>query len=87
VNTETGDLIEKRLEHENGEARAFYRLLAAGARVGVEATGSLQWFGRMLNELGHELVVADAAKIRAMVVRRQKTVRRSRRSGGRAKCH
>jgi len=27
----------------------------------------------MLNQLGHELIVGDAAKIRAMVVRRQKT--------------
>ena len=24
VDTDTGDLIERRLEHENGEARAFY---------------------------------------------------------------
>jgi transposase len=73
VDTERGDLIERRLEHENGEARAFYRSLPAPARVGVESTAYLQWFGRMLVELGHELVVGDAAKIRAMVVRRQKT--------------
>jgi transposase len=73
MDTETGDLVERRLEHENGEARAFYSSLPPGARIGVEATGSLQWFARMLNELGHELLVGDAAKIRAMVVRRQKT--------------
>jgi transposase len=73
VDTETADLIEKRLEHENGEARAFYGSLPVPARVGVESTAYLQWFGRMLAELGHELVVGDAAKIRAMVVRRQKT--------------
>jgi transposase len=73
VDTDTGDLIERRLEHENGEARAFYSSLPRPARIGVEATGNLQWFGRMLAELGHELIVGDAAKIRAMVVRRQKT--------------
>jgi transposase len=73
VDTDTGGLVERRLEHENGEARAFYSSLAPPARVAVEATGSLQWFGRMLGELGHELIVGDAAKIRAMVVRRQKT--------------
>ena len=66
-------MIEKRLEHENGEARAFYGSLPMPARVGVESTAYLQWFGRMLAELGHELVVGDAAKIRAIVVRRQKT--------------
>jgi transposase len=73
VDTDTGDLIEKRLEHENGEARTFYQALPAPARVGVEATGNLQWFSRLLAELGHELLVGDAAKIRAMMVRRQKT--------------
>jgi transposase len=73
VDTETGDLVEKRLEHENGEARLFYQTLPAPALVGVEATGRMQWFSRMLAEFGHELLVGDAAKIRAMVVRRQKT--------------
>ncbi len=73
VETDTGDLVERRLKYENGEARAFYSSLQPPARVGVEATGNLQWFGRMLAEFGHELIVGDAAKIRAMVVRRQKT--------------
>lgn len=73
VDTDTGDLVERRLEHENGEARAFYSCLPRPARVGVEATCNLPWFRRMLAELGHELIVGDAAKIRAMVVRRQKT--------------
>jgi transposase len=73
VDTETGDLIERRLEHENGEALGFYSGLRVPALVGVEATSNLQWFARMLRELGHELLVGDAAKIRAMVVRRQKT--------------
>src|SRR3990172_7937021 len=41
--------------------------------VGMEATGPAQWFERMLRECGHELWVGDAAKIRASVVRKQKT--------------
>jgi transposase len=73
VDTETGDLVEKRLEHEKGEAREFYRALPAPARIGVEATGHWQWFSRLLAELGHEVLVGEAAKIRAMMVRRQKT--------------
>jgi hypothetical protein len=44
VDTETGDLIERRLEHESGGARAFCSSLPAAALVGVEATGTLQWF-------------------------------------------
>ncbi len=73
VDTETGEVVERRLEHENGEARAFYAGLPLEARVGIEATGRTQWFERMLAELGHQLWVGDAAKIRAQRVRLQKT--------------
>lgn len=73
LDTETGEIVERRLEHENGEARAFYASLPAGARVGIEATVPAQWFERLLRECGHELWVGDAAQIRAMVVRHQKT--------------
>src|SRR5258708_32512258 len=70
---ETGELVERRLEHESGEARAFYAGLAGPVRVGIEATGHTRWFERMLGELRHELWIGDAAQIRASVVRKQKT--------------
>src|ERR1035441_9163758 len=73
LDTETGELVERRLEHESGEARAFYAALSGGVRVGIEATGHTHWFEAMLAELGHELWMGDAAKIRASVVRKQKT--------------
>lgn len=73
LDEETGEFIERRLEHENGEARAFYSVLVGGVRVGIEATGHTRWFERMLRELGHELWIGDAAQIRASVVRKQKT--------------
>jgi transposase len=73
VDTETGEMTKRRLEHENGEARAFYARLPKGTRVGIEATGYTQWFERMLADLGHELWIGDPAKIRAQAVRRQKT--------------
>jgi transposase len=69
----TGELITRRLEHENGEARTFYQNLPPGARVGIEATFPAHWFERLLAECGHELWVGDAARIRACEVRRQKT--------------
>jgi transposase len=61
------------LEHESGEARAFYAGLEGAVRVGIEATGHTRWFERMLGELGHELWIGDAAQIRASMVRKQKT--------------
>ena len=44
--------------------------------MGIEAVGNSQWFEQMLAELGHELWIGDAAQIRRLVVRQQKTDRR-----------
>ncbi len=73
VSAETGEVMTRRLEHENGEARAFYASLPAGAIIGIEATFPALWFERLLAKCGHELWVGDAAEIRASVVRKQKT--------------
>src|SRR5581483_2129975 len=70
---ETGEWIERRQEHESGEAREFYASLEGPVRVGIEATGHTRWFERMLAELGQELWIGDAAQIRASMVRKQKT--------------
>jgi transposase len=77
VDTETGELQERRLEHRE-EAEKFYRDLAtrgAKVRVGMEASGHARWFERLLAELNFELWIGDAAKIRAKRVRKQKTDR------------
>ncbi len=73
LDSTSGEILERRLEHETGEARAFYAALPDPARVGMEATGHAQWFERMLAEQGHELWVGNAAEIRAGMVRKQKT--------------
>lgn len=73
LETATGELVTRRLEHENGEAGSFYARLPRPSRIGIEATGYTQWFERLLAELGHELWVGDPAEIRARAVRRQKT--------------
>ena len=49
VDTETGELQERRLEHRE-EAEKFYRDLAAQGmkvRVGMEASGHARWFERL----------------------------------------
>jgi transposase len=74
LDSETGELVRKKLMHATGEAEQFYRgLRGERVKVGIEASGNTRWFQRLLEELGHELVMGDAARIRAMVVRRQKT--------------
>jgi len=72
---ETGEIEERRLQHV-AEAEAFYRGLGGPVRVGIEAGSPCQWFRRLLFECGHELLVGDAAKIRAAEVRKQKNDRR-----------
>jgi len=77
VDTDTGELQERRQEHSE-VAEKFYRDLAAQGmkvRVGMEASGHARWFERLLAELNFELWIGDAAEIRAKRVRKQKTDR------------
>jgi transposase len=67
---------EKKLTHASGEAEKFYREPEAPALVGMEATGNSRWFELMMEKLGHQLWIGDAAKIRASYVRKQKTDKR-----------
>ncbi len=76
----TGELLlERRLDHESGEAHAFYRHFSVTVRVGIEATGPIHWFERLLAELGHQLWIGDSGKIRASEMRKQKTDERDAR--------
>jgi len=72
LDTETGEIVRRRLEHEKGEARAFYAALPKPSLIGIEATSYTQWFERMAGEQGHQLWVGDPAKIRASETRKQK---------------
>jgi transposase len=75
---ETGECGERRLNHGDGEAEKFYRdlkLRGVSVRVGMEATGYSRWFERLLAELGIEVWIGDAAKIKTKRVRKQKTDR------------
>ena len=77
VDTETGELQERQLQHRE-EAEKFYRDLAAQGmkvRVGMEASGHARWFERLLSELQFELWIGDAAEISSRRVRKQKTDR------------
>lgn len=68
----TGEVEKRRLEHGNGEAQTFHASLPEPALVGIESTGYTVWFAELMSELGYELVVGDAAKIRASETRKQK---------------
>jgi len=76
VDTETGEFTEKTLCHEGNAVREFYASLEGPVVVGIEATGAMQWFLEMLEELGIECRVGHPAKIRAAETRKQKHDRR-----------
>ena len=76
-------LVERRLDHQSGEAQAFYRSLQSSqepVRVGIEATGPIHWFERFARGAWSRTVDrGDSAKIRASEVRKQKTDERDAR--------
>ncbi len=76
LNAETGELVEKTLYHEGDQVRQFYAALPSPVLMGIEATGSMHWFLKLMEELGIDCQVGHPAKIRAAEPRKQKHDRR-----------
>lgn len=79
VDTETGELSERSLVHADGEAQRFYEALSGEVLVGMESSGNTLWFERLLEKLGHKLLVGDASAIHAANPRQQRCDRRDAR--------
>lgn len=76
LDVETGEVTAKTLKHEGQAVREFYAALPQPVLVGLEATGSMFWFLRLLEELGIEYRVGHPAAIRKAETRKQKHDRR-----------
>ena len=76
LDTTTGEVVKTTLKHEGNQVREFYSKLARPVRVGIEATGSMQWFVNLMEQLGIECLVGHPAEIRAAEPRKQKHDRR-----------
>jgi transposase len=79
LDTETGELVERKLYHADGEAQRFYESLSGPVLVGVESSGNTLWFERLLARLKHELWIGDATLIRTLCARKQKGDKRDAR--------
>src|ERR1700739_886814 len=77
--TDTGEVSEKILEHEGDEVREFYSALPGPVLVGIEATGSMPWFLKLMEELKIECQVGHPAEVRAAEPRKKKHDRRDAR--------
>jgi len=76
LDTTTGEVVNLTLLHEGNNVREFYSKLPRPVLVGIEATGSMQWFLNLMQELGIECQVGHPAKIRVAEPRKQKHDRR-----------
>jgi transposase len=76
LDVDTGQVEERVLRHEGKQVREFYAGLPGPVRVGIEATGWMQWFLELMEEVGVECLVGHPAKIRAHEPRKQKNDRR-----------
>jgi hypothetical protein len=61
---ETGEISEQTLKHEGETVRTFYRALPSPVVVRIEATGSMGWFVRLMEEFGIMCRVGHPAMIR-----------------------
>ncbi len=55
VDTETGEFVERTLSHEGNALREFYAALEGPVVLGIEATGSMQWFLELLRRVGNPM--------------------------------
>jgi transposase len=76
LDRDTGVVVEKTLKHEGEAVREFYASIPPPVVVGIEATGSMGWFLRVMEDLAIECRVGHPVAIRKAESRRQKHDRR-----------
>jgi hypothetical protein len=76
LHRDTGKVVERTLSHDVETVREFYVAIPKPAVVGIEATGSMGWFVRLMEELGVTCRVGHPAAVRTAEPRRQKHDRR-----------
>lgn len=76
LDRESGEVVERTLKHDGDTIREFYAGLPRPVVVGIEATGSMGWFLRLMAELEITCHVGHPATIRRAETRRQKHDRR-----------
>src|ERR1700730_674560 len=63
LDRDTGAVIEKTLKHDGEAFRDFYVSIPPPVVVGIEATGSMGWFLRLMEELAIECRVGHPVAI------------------------
>lgn len=74
--TSDGEIRLEELHNGRDDICAFYSKFTGEVVVGLEASGYSTWFVELLEGLGHQVFIGDAAEIRRLARRRQKNDRR-----------
>jgi hypothetical protein len=76
LDRDTGEVVQQTLSHDGETVRECYAAIPKPAVVGIEATGSMACFVRLMEELGIACRVSHPAAIHTAEPRRQKHDRR-----------
>ncbi len=76
LDTADGTTGQLQLQHAEDDIKGFYSQFQGEVIIGIEACGYTNWFEELMEQLGHQLLVGDAAEIRRLARRRQKNDRR-----------
>jgi transposase len=76
LDTADGTTGQVELHHERDDIKQFYSQFQGEVIIGIEACGYTNWFEELMEQMGHKLLVGDAAEIRRLARRRQKNDRR-----------
>ncbi len=73
--TETGEVIERRVPHEEPGLRATFASLPGPCKIAFESNGCWYWFVDLLEGVGHEVVMANPKQVKAIASARLKNDR------------
>lgn len=74
--SQQGEIFTVDLNHLNDDLRSFYSQFKGEVIVGLEASGYSPWFEQLVEQLGHQVWLGNAAEIRRSAKRRQKNDRK-----------
>jgi hypothetical protein len=57
---------EVELSHERDDIQGFYSQFKGEVIIGIEECGYTNWFEELMEQLGHQLLVDEAAEIRRL---------------------
>ncbi len=62
------------LQHEGDDIKGFYSQFQGEVIIEIEACGYTNWFEQLMEQLGHQLLIGDAAEIRRLAAGARRTI-------------